>query len=218
MRSPLLINEMTRSLRNASLAISLAAHCCVAAVFCVSFGKPFSPPRYAEVSFLGRLIEHIDIDVSSKQSNSVARKIDQTLLIPHQSPIEYDFRYAIKPAVGMAVPYEKEPCRLLPDIKKPVPLRAESVVMLYPQLPYNFLLFFKDRQHVHIELMFKVDSFDKYNAITIMRKISSGNLDADLLSMRYIDRYLFMQQARLTSGGWQTVKIDLRPKINDDSN
>lgn len=204
---------MTRTLLNTSLAISLVAHCCVAGIFCVSFGKKFSAPHYAELSFLGRLIERIDLDVSGKRIRVNPKRVDQTLLVSNQSPVEYDLvRYASKPVVGIWVVQEKENPAPLPDIKKPVPLNKESVVMLYPQLPYNFLLYFKDRQQVHIELMFKVDSFDKYNAITIMRKISSGNLEADLLSMRYIDRYLFMQQARISSEGWQTVKIDLSPK------
>ncbi len=204
---------MMRSLFNTSLAISLATHFCVAGILCVSFGRTFLPPQYGELLFLGRLMKPFDLDVSSRSGNILPKNIDRSLLGAAQSPVEYDLvHYAQKPSLDIAGYRQKGNYAPLPDIKKPVALQRDSVVMLYPQLPYNFLLYFKDRQQVHIELMFKVDSFGKYNAITVMRKISSGNLDVDLLSMRYIDRYLFMQQARLSSGKWQTVKIDLRPR------
>jgi len=48
----------------------------------------------------------------------------------------------------------------------------------------------------------------------IKRKISSGNLEVDLLTMRYIGHYLFIQQKRFTPNNWQTVKIDLSEKEN----
>jgi hypothetical protein len=59
-----------------------------------------------------------------------------------------------------------------------------------------------------------VISGDKRNSILVKRRISSGNLEADLLSMRYISRYLFMQQRGFVPNKWQTVKIDLST-VND---
>jgi len=87
--------------------------------------------------------------------------------------------------------------------------RKESAIMFYPRLPYHFALYFKDRQTVHIELAFAVVSGAQRNSILVKRRISSGNLEADLLSMRYISRYLFMQQRGFVPNKWQTVKIDL---------
>jgi hypothetical protein len=84
--------------------------------------------------------------------------------------------------------------------------------MFYPRLPEHFLLFFKDRQVVHIELMYNVAPRYKTNVITLKRKISSGNLEADLLSMRYIEHYLFIGQTKFVKNKWQTVKIDLSAK------
>jgi hypothetical protein len=81
--------------------------------------------------------------------------------------------------------------------------------MFYPRLPYHFALYFKDRQTVHIELMFQVISGAQRNSILVKRRVSSGNLEADLLSMRYISRYLFIQQRGFAPNKWQTVKIDL---------
>jgi hypothetical protein len=97
-----------------------------------------------------------------------------------------------------------------------LPIRKkEAVIMFYPQLPYNFLIYFQDRQLVHIELMYNIISRDSANSIIIKRKISSGNLEVDLLSMRYIGHYLFIQQDAFAPNIWQTVKIDLSTKTED---
>jgi hypothetical protein len=84
--------------------------------------------------------------------------------------------------------------------------------MLYPKLPHHFLIYFKDRQRVHIELMFNIMTKAMINTILIKRKVSSGNLEADLLSMRYMSHYLFIQQSKFIPDKWQTVKIDLWAK------
>jgi hypothetical protein len=85
-------------------------------------------------------------------------------------------------------------------------------ITLYPPLPYHFLLYFKDRQAVHIELEFNKISKGQNSSILIKRKISSGNLEADLLSMRYLEHYLLLQQSQLPSNEWQSVKIELLPQ------
>jgi hypothetical protein len=85
----------------------------------------------------------------------------------------------------------------------------DSVVMIHPLLPYQLQLYFKDRQSVHLELMFMVTSNRSKKFIEIKRKISSGNLEADLLCSRYLGHYLFIQQGRFALNSWQTVKIDL---------
>ncbi len=82
-------------------------------------------------------------------------------------------------------------------------------MMLYPRLPYDFSLYFRDRQAAHIELAFNIKTAGNREEVAIKRKISSGNLEADLLSMRYISHYLFIQKTRFAPGVWQSVKIDL---------
>jgi predicted transcriptional regulator len=84
--------------------------------------------------------------------------------------------------------------------------------MFYPQLPYYFQIYFKDRQRARIELMFNVVDQDNKNIVMVKRKISSGNLEADLLSMRYIGHYLSIQQAGLPKNNWQSIKIELSAK------
>ena len=84
--------------------------------------------------------------------------------------------------------------------------------MFYPSFPEHLLLYFTDRQTVHIELQYNVSSNDPASTVWLKRKISSGNLEADLLAMRYLSHYLFIQRARLPTDSWQTVKIELSPK------
>jgi len=75
-----------------------------------------------------------------------------------------------------------------------------------PKLPHHFLLYFKDRTSVHIELDYFLS---EGGIIETRRKISSGNLDADLLVWRYINHWLFLHRNQLPRNLWQTVKIDL---------
>ncbi len=93
-----------------------------------------------------------------------------------------------------------------------LPLKKDSPIMFHPLLPYQLQIYFKDRQAVHIELMFNIISSGEKNIILTRRKISSGNIEADFLSARYISHYLFIQQARFPLDVWQTVKIDLSTK------
>jgi len=89
---------------------------------------------------------------------------------------------------------------------------AEPNIVFHPILPYGFTLYFKDRHVAHAELMFKIVPSETGNAIVIKRKISSGNPEVDLLTMRYMSHYLFIQQNRFSPNSWQTVKIDLSEK------
>ena len=48
-----------------------------------------------------------------------------------------------------------------------------------------------------------------YRAINQAGDEVSGNLEADLLSMRYINHYLSVQQQMFPVNKWQVVKIEL---------
>ena len=65
---------------------------------------------------------------------------------------------------------------------------------------------------MHIELVFNLISQGNSKTIVMNRKISSGNLEADLLTKRYLGHYLFVQQGAYPADSWQTVKIDLSAK------
>ncbi|HOW42668.1 MAG TPA: hypothetical protein PLF03_03285 [Candidatus Omnitrophota bacterium] len=90
-----------------------------------------------------------------------------------------------------------------------LPQQREPVLLFHPLLPYQLQLYFKDRQDVHIELQFKIHETLNRNAIEIKRKVSSGNIEADLLSLRYISHYLFIQKGGFQTNRWHPVKIDL---------
>ncbi|MCX7926664.1 MAG: hypothetical protein N2606_00775 [Candidatus Omnitrophica bacterium] len=122
---------------------------------------------------------------------------------------EYNYR---KPPADIEIKTdEKKFIGLLPEIiKRPMP--RPSSIMFHPLLPYQLQLYFRDRQAVHIELQFQINQQSKRTNIHIKRKISSGNLEADLLSIRSIYHYLFIQQALFIPNKWQTVSIYLSSK------
>lgn len=122
----------------------------------------------------------------------------------------------VRPPVDAPYRPAREPVKSPPVISE-IPHYPEPAFTLHPLLPYRFDLYFKDRQQVHIELEFSVTRSDSRNFVSLRRKISSGNLEADLLSMRYIGHYLFIQQARFSAGVWQPVKIEFSPHTRDDN-
>ncbi len=125
-------------------------------------------------------------------------------------PLDCPFRPPLEAPYSTA----REPLKSPPVISG-IPRYPEPAFTLHPLLPYRFDLYFKDRQQVHIELEFSVTRSDSRNFVSLRRKISSGNLEADLLSMRYIGHYLFIQQARFSLGVWQPVKIEFSPNTRD---
>jgi len=115
-----------------------------------------------------------------------------------------------KPAVYAALPGYSRPLPRFAAAPAVFDVKKDSVITIHPLLPYGLQLYFRDRQSVHMELEFMIytnRSAKKF--IIIKRKISSGNLDADLLCSRYLGHYLFIQQERFATNIWQTVKIDL---------
>ena len=188
-------------------------------MFGLSFGPKIPEVNFARVCFWGAIFRSPDLmnnrkfdtgyktgRLLGKSEISVLDKINRENLLAS--------RDYLKPPVSLTFNQEK-----IAFTRESMPIllmsgRRESAIMFYPRLPYYFALYFKDRQTVHIELAFAVISGDKRNSILVKRKVSSGNLEADLLSMRYISRYLFMQQRGFVPNKWQTVKIDLST-VND---
>lgn len=84
---------------------------------------------------------------------------------------------------------------------------ADSSVMFYPPLPYHFLLYFKDRQVIHMEVAFYVCSEGKI--IDLKRGASTGNPEVDLLIMRNLFHFLNLYKTEFMPESWQRVKIDL---------
>lgn len=199
-----------------SLIYSLLGHLTVLSIFSFSFGRRLaSTADYAKVAFWGDFLAAYQ--VSKPLSVGIikdffARKpetgvLKNTEIKPYAAP-----KWYVKPQLVSGFGVEKSVF-----VRKTAPERfvrksAEPSIMFHPVLPYDFTIYFKDRQVAHVELMFNIVSSGKRNSIEIKRRISSGNPEVDLLTMRYISHYLFMQENRFSPDNWQTVKIDLSAK------
>ncbi|OGX14906.1 MAG: hypothetical protein A2166_03415 [Omnitrophica WOR_2 bacterium RBG_13_41_10] len=203
-----------RFFRN-SLFISLASHITVFSIFSLSFGNRIFKADYTSVAFFGSILGKQDLNLKPYATPNILRstlnkEIFAALFIKEKKESVILAPQYVKPFVTL--PFNKEKLVFAPahdPIKFQLPLRKEPTVIFHPYLPYDFLFYFKDRQKVHIELMFNIVPRGKMNTVLVKRKISSGNLEADLLSIRYISHYLFIQQTKLISDNWQVVKIDL---------
>ncbi len=199
-----------------TIIVSILGHLAAFGIFSFSFGPPTAKLDYPPVFFWGMVLPGSELTVKDASVKKVSKisPDNKTLLMPDRKGgirlgISGDY---LKPQTAPSFAEEKliykEKAPVLPIFKR----REPQGIMFHPVLPYHFLLFFKDRQAVHVELMFNIVSRQNMNSIIVKRKISSGNLEADLLSMRYISRYLFIEQARFMVNNWQTVKIDLSAK------
>jgi hypothetical protein len=207
-----------------SVIFSLLGHLTIFSVFGVSFGRRLPIVNYGNVIFQGCVLNNFDLNLSLLEGRRFTGSSKKDLGILADKLSVEDLRGQTKSDIFPGAGYTK-PIALLPFISEkqafvhkfaPAARNKErTAVMFYPRLPPYFGLYFKDRQVVHMELMFKVTPRLQNSSISIKRKISSGNLEADLLCMRYINHYLFVQQGIFASGDWQTVKIELSAK-NDD--
>ncbi|MFA5144973.1 MAG: hypothetical protein WC723_03090 [Candidatus Omnitrophota bacterium] len=210
---------MINRLLKKTIFISLLGHITVFSVFGLSFGNRMPQANYAQVYFWGQFLRSAQIDPPVVSDLSRIKKI----LIRKPVTPELDNisrtgssrvlnNWGEKPPFPLVFNSQKEPfiketgARFLPQ------RRPEPTIIFHPLLPYWFALYFKDRQVAHVELVFKTISGGKGNSILVKRKISSGNLEVDLLSLRYIGHYLSIKQANSAFDSWQTVKIDLSAK------
>ena len=199
-----------------TLLLSFCCHLGVFSLFNFTFGDKLPRANFASISFLGAVLNPPDFEKSyliNKGERRVFNRPPKTLPLQKVN-IQEDATSSvyIKPQLALAFNSGKSIFPPKPSIIPPVFKQSPAVVMLYPRLPQHFLLYFKDRQSVHIELMFNLVSRGRAKAIIMNRKISSGNLEVDLLSKRYLGHYLFVQQAAFPQEVWQTVKIDLSAK------
>lgn len=202
-----------------SILISLAGHLTLFSMFSFSFGSGILKFNNVRVSFLGSVLNQYDLEHPARnihQENNLLNSPALAQLYKDKTEFKLTNSEFIKPLSRAAFNIGKgaEKKYLKNDIF-PAPvtrIKSKPVIMLYPRLPYQFSIYFKDRQEVHIEVIFNSLFIGKSTSNLIKRKISSGNLEADLLSMRYISHYLFIQRPKMYADEWQTVKIDLSTK------
>ncbi len=196
-----------------SLIFSLLGHITLFSVFSFTFGNNITRPDYAPVSFWGEIgrieLNKPAIMISNKGGEDFVETPKTINLKVNTQPVGLLKDYYLKPQATVSWALEKENFAEKLITAQYLTRRKEPVVLFHPLLPYDFKLYFKDRQLAHVELMFNIVSEGRRSATVIRRKISSGNLEVDLLSMRYIGRYLFTQQSNFLPNSWRTVKIDL---------
>lgn len=187
------------------------------AIFEPTFGNSLQKFNFAKVSFLGPILQTIDLSLNDNYQKAMNKNISKELSFLKPSLVKKEknifLTLGLKPRKPLAaitsnkgkVTFTSEVD--LGDINKP---KKEPTIIFYPPLPYSFLLYFRDRQIAHIEFMFYISSNGKISSIK--RKISSGSLDADLLSLRYIAHCLNLVEGKFPHDTWQTVKIDLTRK------
>ncbi|MDD4953722.1 MAG: hypothetical protein PHG40_02310 [Candidatus Omnitrophica bacterium] len=208
---------MISSIFKKSIVISLLGHMAAFGIFNITFGSLIPRADRSSVFFWGEFLNNSEVSQERitpsipAQRQVLFKKPDTTtidkkgvVLVKQEGPY-------IKPTFYPQFSPQKtefiQPQALsLPVVKK------NKEIIFHPLIPYGFTLYFKDRQVAHVELLFNTSSADIRRHPVVKRKISSGNLDADLLIMRYISHYLFIQEARIPAGGWQSVKIDLSAK------
>lgn len=198
-----------------TLCVSFLSHAAVFGVLGISFGVKLPPAGITRVCFWGELGPKPTATGAEGrgQGRGILSKSALFTLGSRKGEALRQYPIYVKPCAFLSAAEEKSTPKPFPTQGKQLRIRKGQVVMFYPPLPYQVSLYFRDRQAVHIELMFCVmKAAGEKRAIAIKRKVSSGNLEADLLSMRYISRYLFIQQAGFNPENWQVVKIDLSAK------
>jgi hypothetical protein len=187
-------------------------------MFSFTFIRPAIRDNYPSIVFLGQILPDSAL-VTKKRDNHATKKVlidNIKLALPGKKESNRlpNSQYYTKSLLPLILDENKIAGPRKADFQTYLPLKKESVLMFYPSLPMQFVLYFNDRQTVHLELLFNISTSGKANPILIKRKISSGNLDVDLLAMRYIGRYLFIQQNKFPKDTWQSIKIDLSAKSN----
>jgi len=209
---------MLNSIFKKTVIISLVGHLSMFGIFSFSFGARLPAVNYGNVSFWGPILKPYDFLSKSNLGGRALKKaiFGQPKIYPVVKEIndrELIFSNYLKPCAGIGIVNDKS-IFITKLIGQDYSLkRKKSVVMFYPSLPYNFSLYFKDRQVAHIGLEYSTSSRNKINYLEVRRVVSSGNLEADLLCMRYISHYLTIKKdASIGLDKWQKVKIELELK------
>ena len=200
-----------------ALFISLLGHLAAFSIFSISFGNRIPKAEFASVSFWGAFLRNSEVIppiaamIKAARNPLMPKKPDLSGL-DKKNQDSLSLPYHIKPA--LAIPFGTDKGRFIdkPAVLLSTHIKREPTVVLHPLLPYSFTLYFKDRQVAHVELEYNIVSSAERNFVSLKRKISSGNLEVDLLTSRYISHYLFIQRHNLLPNIWQSVKIDLSAK------
>lgn len=200
-----------------TIIISTLSHLAIFCIFGISFGRIVPKVNYGNLSFWGQVLNNSQVSkpVSTVKGlpYSVISHSSRDYLSSISNPQE-PYLWSggfVKPSSTLESNSKKAVFIEKFNIQIPQARKIKPAIIFHPLLPYSFSIYFKDRQIAHVELMFKTTNVERINPIIIKRRISSGNLEVDLLCKRYIERYLFMHRyTQAINSNWQTVKIDLQ--------
>ena len=186
--------------------LSVFLHLAAFSLISLSFKYRIEDPGYANLYFLGKIFTSRDIatigGINQHKQDNVPVSLPAVPLLPSKS--------YYRPLLAGSIALTKESnIKAGVDVPAEFPERKSPGMVFYPVLPYDFALYFNDRQVAHVELKYRAQDAINPDYISLKRSISSGNLEADLLTMRYIQRHLFIERLRSNPAAWQTVKIDL---------
>ncbi len=205
-------------LKNA-VVVSCLGHMFFFTLFNVTFGGKIKKLDYASISFLGQVL--MKSEFQAPLSTSKPAGLAKNSLLPNNSnsllkkPVQDAFFQVfpyVKPLTSIGLQSNKDTNKANAFCQVRLAERKEPSITFHPSLPYYFTIYFKERQEIQMELQFNIAEKVNSRIIHLKRKISSGNLEADLLTMRYMEHCLFNQQTKFAPNLWQKVKINLTPK------
>jgi hypothetical protein len=199
-----------------TLFLSLSWHLMFFGVFEPVISTRFRPAGPENTAFLGSILRAGDLlrpRLLTAKSDMRALNVKTAYPPKDEHFLTPSVKDALKPAAGFIGPTEKLTFVERKSSDFVYKSKEKPALTFYPVLPYSFALYFTDRQTAHMEFTFYISDDGKISYVK--RKVSSGNLETDLLAYRYITHCLFLQEGRFPASTWQSVKIDLTRKEND---
>ncbi|NLE91336.1 MAG: hypothetical protein GX598_02165 [Elusimicrobia bacterium] len=202
--------------------ISLAVHLIALSLFSVSFlysGSRARQSGYPYVFFGAGLLEHYDLDGTAPAGGPAVRfpaaKLKFRVPCPsgpagNRPRFFSDRNPLLSAAPSMAA---DKVSAVIPSDAAVFRRTENKPLSMYPLLPAYFPLYFKDREKAHIELLFRIapSAGGRAEYIEVKRKTSCGNLEADLIALRQVAYYLFLQRRYFQGGRWHNVEVDFSP-------
>lgn|GEM_PF-5314618 len=200
---------------NIAIVVSLCGHLLGFSFIQPSLDTAYSEAKFLKIFFLGSLFDQKEIllpivnnEVIKEDflNKKITLNLKTVYLKPHYKGIEFLNLKINRGLFNLNLNNEK---KIIYPSPEHYLLKKETPLMFYPYLPYSFLIYFKDRQKAYLEFSFYIS---KSKLVSINRKITSANLEVDLLVMRYISRSLYLIKDSFPTDCWQTVKIELKQK------
>lgn len=196
-----------------TIIISICSHVLAFGFFGFSFGGKLPDLSLYNVTFLGNIMKNYEMTSRYKlEDNDFLKDASKkNIFLPDiKNKIRTkDFDAFLKPSAHFSALSSRGEVKINSEVFTFPKRSKEPTITFYPILPSHFSLYFRDRNQAHIELEYAPQGDTLRNIFVVRRKISSGNLEVDLLAQRYIEQYLSAYHSQQNFTGWKTVKIDL---------